>query len=113
MSWAPVYRWVRKIPRGRVVTYGQVARALRLPGGGRTAGRAMAACPPGVPWHRVIGAGGHLRTPEPHRSYQRQLLTKEGVEFLGHRVDIAKHAWKPGSERKRAQKLRSGRLTGS
>jgi len=96
MSWAPVYRWVRQIPRGRVVTYGQVARALHLPGGGRTAGRAMAACHPGVPWHRVIGAGGHLRTPEPHRSYQRQLLEKEGVQFIGSRVDIARFAWKPG-----------------
>ncbi|HMD32931.1 MAG TPA: MGMT family protein [Candidatus Acidoferrales bacterium] len=96
MSWAPVYRWVRLIPRGRVVTYGQVGRALRLPGGGRTAGRAMAACPPGVPWHRVIGAGGHLRTPEPYCSYQRQLLTREGVAFIGNRVDLANHAWKPG-----------------
>jgi len=96
MSWAPVYRWVKRIPRGHVVTYGQVARALRLPGGGRTAGRAMAACTPGVPWHRVIGAGGHLRTPEPYCSYQRQLLTREGVEFIGSRVNIARHQWRPG-----------------
>jgi methylated-DNA-protein-cysteine methyltransferase-like protein len=100
MSWAPVYRWVKQIPRGRVVTYGQVARALRLPGGGRTAGRAMAACPPGVPWHRVLGAGGRLLTPEPYSSYQRQLLTREGVEFLGARVNLARHHWKPGRARK-------------
>jgi len=95
MSWAPVYRWVRQIPRGRVVTYGQVARALRLPGGGRTAGRAMAACPPGVPWHRVLGAGGRLLTREPHSSFQRQLLAREGVEFLGARVNMARHHWHP------------------
>jgi methylated-DNA-protein-cysteine methyltransferase related protein len=96
MSWAPVYRWVRRIPRGRVVTYGQLARALRLPGGGRTAGRAIAACPPGIPWHRVLGAGGHLLTPEPYRSFQRQLLMREGVEFLGSRVNLTRHQWNAG-----------------
>jgi len=95
VSWAPVYRWVKRIPRGRVVTYGQLARALRLPGGARTAGRAMGACPPGVPWHRVLGAGGRLLVREPHASYQRQLLRREGVEFLGARVNMARHAWKP------------------
>ncbi|HKO05844.1 MAG TPA: MGMT family protein [Candidatus Acidoferrales bacterium] len=95
MSWAPVYRWVRQIPRGRVVTYGQVARALRLPGGGRTAGRAMAACPPGVPWHRVLGAGGRLLTREPYSSFQRQLLAREGIEFLGARVNMVRHHWHP------------------
>src|SRR5271156_4385476 len=95
MSWAPVYRWVKQIPRGSVVTYGQLARALRLPGGGRTAGRAMAACPPGIPWHRVLGAGGRILVREPHASYQRQLLAREGVEFIGARVNIARHAWKP------------------
>jgi methylated-DNA-protein-cysteine methyltransferase related protein len=100
MSWAPVYRWVKRIPRGRVVTYGQLARALRLPGGGRTAGRAMAACPPGVPWHRVLGAGGRLLTREPYSSYQRQLLAREGIEFLGARVNMARHHWQPGRARK-------------
>jgi methylated-DNA-protein-cysteine methyltransferase-like protein len=95
MSWAPVYRLVKRIPRGRVVTYGQLARALRLPGGGRTAGRAMAACPPGVPWQRVVGAGGRLLPREPYASYQRQLLAREGVEFLGRRVNLARHRWNP------------------
>ena len=96
MSWFPVYRWVKRIPRGRVVTYGQVARALGLSGGGRTTGRAMAACPPGVPWHRVLGAGGRLLTPEPYCTFQRQLLVREGVEFLGPRVNLARHQWRPG-----------------
>lgn len=59
MNWNSVYALVKKIPRGRAMTYGQVAKALRLAGGARTAGRAMAACPSGsgVPWHRVVGAG--------------------------------------------------------
>ena len=95
MSWAAVYRWVRRIPRGRVVTYGQLARALRLPGGARTAGRAMAACPKGVPWQRVLGAAGRILIREPYASYQRQLLEREGVEFIGSRANLARHRWKP------------------
>jgi methylated-DNA-protein-cysteine methyltransferase-like protein len=95
VSWAPVYRLVKSIPRGRVVTYGQLARALRLRGGARTAGRAMAACPAGVPWQRVVGAGGRLLPREPYASYQRQLLAREGVEFLGARVNLARHRWNP------------------
>ena len=81
MSWDPVYRLVKQIPRGRVTTYGAVAKALRLPGGARAVGYAMAACPSGrgIPWHRVIGAGGRTRMPEPHASLQRKLLASEGV----------------------------------
>src|SRR5215469_16259868 len=71
-SWDPVYRLVRKIPRGRVTTYGAVAKALRLRGGARAAGHAMAACPSGsgIPWHRVVvrqnqsTAGGDAREEE-------------------------------------------------
>src|SRR3989442_805519 len=60
MSWAPVYRLVKRIPRGRVMTYGQLARALRLRGGARAARPAIAACPAGrgIPLHRVVRAGG-------------------------------------------------------
>jgi len=103
-----VYAWIRRIPRGRVATYGQIARALKLPGGARTAGRAMAACPRGVPWYRVLGAGGRLLTPEPYCTYQRQMLIREGVEFLGPRVNLARHQWSPG--RVSTTKRRSSRL---
>lgn len=111
MSWAPVYRWVRSIPRGCVVTYGQLARALRLPGGARTAGRAMAACPKGVPWQRVLGAGGRILIREPYASYQRQLLEREGVEFIGARVNLVRHQWtaarvSPGSHKRNARSKR-------
>ncbi len=97
MSWNAVYRLVRRIPRGRVVSYGQVARALRLRGGARAAGRAMAACPPGrgIPWHRVLGAGGRLLIREPYASLQRKLLESEGVTFFSPlRVDFARHNMK-------------------
>jgi len=96
VSWAPVYRFVKRIPRGRVVTYGQLARALKLPGGARTAGRAMFACPSGrgIPWHRVVGAQGRILIREPQASLQRKLLESEGTEFRGFRVNMDLHQWK-------------------
>jgi methylated-DNA-protein-cysteine methyltransferase-like protein len=106
MSWTPVYRWVKRVPRGKVVTYGQLARALRLRGGARTAGRALAACPSGggIPWHRVIGAGGRILIREPYASLQRRRLESEGVEFSGFHVDMAKHGWKPHSPMPKTRK---------
>ena len=103
MSWKPVYEFVKRIPRGRVVTYGQLARALRLRGGARTAGRAMAACPSGrgIPWHRVVGAGGRILIREPHASLQRRLLESEGTAILHGRVDLSRHAWTLPKRRKR------------
>ena len=97
MSWEPVYRLVKKIPRGRVTTYGELARALRLRGGARAAGHAMAACPSGrgIPWHRVVGAGGRLLIREPHAGLQRKLLSTEGVTMTEHRVNMKLHAWSP------------------
>ncbi|HEX3376078.1 MAG TPA: MGMT family protein [Candidatus Acidoferrales bacterium] len=88
MNWNSVYALVKKIPRGRVMTYGQLAKALHLPGGARTAGRAMAACPSGkgVPWHRVVGAGGKLLIREPHASLQRKLLESEGLTLAEKRI---------------------------
>lgn len=89
-GWAPVYQLVKRIPRGRAVTYGQLARALKLRGGARSAGRAMAACPSGqgIPWHRVLGAGGRLLIREPQASLQRKLLETEGVAFVARRVNL-------------------------
>ncbi len=102
MSWAPVYRWVKQIPRGRVVTYGQLARALKLRGGARAAGRAMAACPSGqsIPWHRVVGAGGRILIREPYASLQRRLLESEGTRVLEGGVDLALARWSPARARR-------------
>jgi len=111
MSWDPVYRLVKKIPRGRVTTYGEVAKALRLPGGARAVGYAMAATPTGrgIPWHRVLGAGGHIRVPEPYAAKQRRLLASEGVE-VGRVIDIKMYGWsfrkskaRGAAKRKRSQ----------
>lgn len=80
------------------MTYGAVARILKLRGGARTAGRAMAACPSGkaIPWHRVVGAGGRLLIREPNASLQRKLLESEGVRVLEKRIeDFATRQWAP------------------
>lgn len=105
MSWAPVYRFVKRIPRGRVLTYGQLARALKLRGGARAAGRAMAACPSGrgIPWHRVLGAGGRILIREPFASLQRKLLVSEGVKFVEFRVDMRRHGWTPPRKQARRE----------
>jgi methylated-DNA-protein-cysteine methyltransferase-like protein len=105
MSWDPVFRFVQRIPRGRVLTYGALAKALRLPGGARSAGRAMAATPSGrgIPWHRVVGERGKILIREPYASLQRKLLESEGISILESRVDLKRHLWKP--PRKSAPKL--------
>lgn len=104
MNWNRVYDLVKKIPRGRAMTYGQVAKALRLAGGARTAGRAMAACPSGqgVPWHRVVGAGGKLLIREPYASLQRKLLETEGLALAEKRIlNFRDFEWGPAKVRRR------------
>ena len=97
MSFDRVYKLVKQIPRGRVLTYGALARALRLPGGARTAGRAMGATPKGkgIPWHRVLGANGKILIREPYASLQKNLLESEGIQVVESRIKVKKHLWTP------------------
>ncbi|MGB0035296.1 MAG: MGMT family protein [Candidatus Acidiferrales bacterium] len=107
MSWDPVYRLVKKIPRGHVTTYGELAKALRLRGGARAVGYAMAATPRGrgIPWHRVMGAGGRVRMPEPYASLQRKLLETEGVVFEGRGIDLKRYGWSPAKRKSAIRKI--------
>jgi methylated-DNA-protein-cysteine methyltransferase related protein len=100
MSWDPVYRFVQRIPRGKVLTYGGLARALRLPGGARSAGRAMAATPSGkgIPWHRVVGERGKILIREPYASLQKKLLESEGIAIFESRVNLKRHIWIPSKK---------------
>ena len=109
MSWSHVYRYVQRIPRGRVLTYGALAKALRLPGGARTAGRAMAGTPSGkgIPWHRVVGERGKILIRGPHALLQRKLLESEGVRITEFRVDLKHHLWTPHRNKKLAGKKSS------
>jgi methylated-DNA-protein-cysteine methyltransferase-like protein len=106
MGWEAVYAFVKKIPRGKVVTYGGVAKAIKLKGGARTAGHAMAATPSGqaIPWHRVVGAGGKLLIREPYASLQKKLLASEGAQITETRVNMKTAAWKPTVKRKPPRK---------
>jgi methylated-DNA-protein-cysteine methyltransferase-like protein len=100
-----VYAFVRTVPSGKVVTYGQVAGMLEdVSLTARQVGAAMRSVPKGVPWQRVVGAGGALPiakvSPE-LKSRQRELLEKEGVVFLSganERVDMRRFQWMPPLE---------------
>ena len=90
---------VRRIPRGRVATYGQVAAIAGLPGRARQVGYALAALKPStaVPWQRVVNAAGaiSLRSSAGGLS-QRLLLEREGVRFgLRDRIALAEFGWRP------------------
>ncbi|HEY2820508.1 MAG TPA: MGMT family protein [Candidatus Acidoferrum sp.] len=95
--WDPVYKLVKQIPRGRVLSYGAVAKALRLKGGARSAGRAMSATPQGkgIPWHRVLNAAGKIVIREPYSGLQRKLLESEGIEVVENRVKMKTYLWTP------------------
>ena len=91
-----VYARVRQVPRGRVVTYGQIARALGAPRAARTVGWALRACPEDVPWQRVVNARGEisLRLTTGYHE-QRARLKAEGVRFnRAGRIDLNKYGWK-------------------
>lgn len=114
--YALVWEIVRQIPPGRVATYGQIARLIPCPGGilpdvylayrARWAGSAMAACPPNVPWQRVINAQGKI-SQRRSAEMQRALLEQEGVGFDSvERIDLAQFGWQgPTDEWLRANGL--------
>ncbi len=94
-----IYRVVRRIPQGRVATYGQVARLAGLAGHARQVGYALHALPDDsdVPWQRVINARGEIsRRAEPGwEGVQRSLLAAEGICFDDRqRVALSRFAWR-------------------
>ena len=112
-SYARIYAVVRRIPRGRVATYGQVADLAGLSGHARQVGYALHALPSGttVPWHRVVNASGacSLRAVPGAELTQRLLLEREGVRFDARgRLSLEKVRWRPqGSRRGRALSSRA------
>ncbi len=91
-----VHALVRKIPRGRVVTYGEIARALGAPRAARTVGWALRACRADVPWHRVVNAGGKVSwRPTGGYRIQRARLEAEGVWFDDSgKIDLRIFGWR-------------------
>jgi methylated-DNA-protein-cysteine methyltransferase related protein len=95
-----IWAIVRRIPHGKVATYGQVAALAGLPGHARQVGYALHDLPDGsdVPWHRVINARGEVspRAAPGWEGYQRHLLEEEGIRFDPRgRMDLERHRWDP------------------
>ena len=93
-----IYAVIRRIPRGRVATYGQVARLAGLANGARQVGYALHALREGttVPWFRVLNGRGASSLRNGGDVTQRLLLEREGVRFdAGGRVSLGLHGWRP------------------
>ena len=102
---ARIYAVVKRIPRGRVASYGQIARIAGLASHARLVGYAMASLPDDarVPWQRVVNAQGRVspRSAPGAGSLQRALLEREGVTFdASGRIDLARYGWNPRARRK-------------
>jgi len=98
-----VWAWVRRIPRGRVMTYGQIANLVEDRLSPRAVGWAMHGCPKRVPWHRVVNASGACSTerrPDLPGGLQQALLEAEGVRFSGTgRLDLTRYRFVPKTAR--------------
>ena len=90
-----VHALVRRVPAGRVVSYGQVAALVGAPRAARAVGQAMRGCPPGVPWHRVVNGRGTIsrRGDGSGALSQRLLLEGEGVRFVRGRIYLRRYRW--------------------
>ena len=103
--YAAVYAVVKKIPRGKVATYGQIALLAGLPRAARQVGLALRITPGSIkiPWHRVINAQGQISMRQHDwqsggDDYQRALLENEGIEFnAAGKINLKKFRWLPPS----------------
>lgn len=98
-SYDVIWRTVKRIPQGKVSTYGQISRIAGLGENARLVGYAMHNIPRGmkVPWHRVINAKGMISLPQKDGLYalQKRLLMKEKIIFVNERIDLKKYEWIP------------------
>ncbi|MDT0634943.1 MGMT family protein [Spectribacter hydrogenooxidans] len=91
---------VRRVPAGRVATYGQIAKLAGLPGQARLVGYALHNCPADVPWHRIVNARGRISLPADSTAglAQHRRLSEEGIAMIGGRIDLPRYRWEPPSE---------------
>jgi methylated-DNA-protein-cysteine methyltransferase related protein len=100
---------IMKIPRGRVSSYGAIASAAGIPGGARVVVRVLNQSH-GLPWHRVVAAGGRIALPGEHGLDQRFRLEMEGVKFSGRKVRMAEFEFKFPRKRAKPMDRRRPRL---
>jgi methylated-DNA-protein-cysteine methyltransferase related protein len=112
-----ILKQVRRIPRGKVATYGDVAYAAGFPGSARQVVWALRSAN-GLPWHRVVGSGGKILLPGEAGFEQRMRLQAEGVRFTGLKIAMDEHHFsffrkKPGkpsrAKRQTPRKKRSAK----
>jgi methylated-DNA-protein-cysteine methyltransferase related protein len=99
-SYRRIYAVVRRVPRGRVATYGQVAAVAGLPRHARLVGYALNVLPPDsdVPWHRVVNSKGQISLRANGLGYedlQARLLRREGVRPVANAIPLARYQWRP------------------
>ena len=92
-----VWQVVESIPRGHVLTYGEVARLAGMSRAARRVGQALHRAPKGrkLPWHRVVNAQGRISFPADSSGYreQKERLQEEGVVFIEGRIDLQKFGY--------------------
>jgi methylated-DNA-protein-cysteine methyltransferase related protein len=90
---ARVARRIRSLPVGKVSSYGAIAKAAGWPRAARQVARVLRQVP-GLPWYRVVGSGGEIKTSRENAAEQKFRLRMEGVTFRGSRVDMKKHEFR-------------------
>ncbi len=92
-----IYALTKKIPRGKVATYGQLAKLTGYPNAARAVGGFMRSNPdaPRTPCHRVVAANGHLTgySAKGGIKKKKEMLRDEGVQFKGAKVDLSQSLW--------------------
>ena len=110
-AFQPVWNQVRRIPRGRVMTYGQISELLGGRLSPRAVGWAMHGCPDDVPWQRVVNARGGCSTEQTGKlpgGLQQAMLEDEGVEFRANgTLDLERYRYRPRATRSRPRSGRS------
>jgi methylated-DNA-protein-cysteine methyltransferase-like protein len=97
-TYARIWRVVARIPRGKVTSYGTIARLSGFPTQPRMAGYALHGLPDGIdiPWHRVVNARGQISLPGERGALQKELLEREGVMFSRNTIDMKRYGWRTG-----------------
>jgi alkylated DNA nucleotide flippase Atl1 len=103
-----IERTIRSIPRGKVSTYGGIAKLAGYPGAARLVARVLRRGY-GLPWQRVLGAGGQIKLTGDSAIEQRLRLEAEGVRFRGRRVDMKQHEFHRQSSKARSSRLNSAK----